>query len=80
MAGKVHGLLPHVAEDEIMSSDDDSSDSEESDVEVDVIREPVNPLEDGDVHVDQVDVHQLTDEQLRQQLTKACEAADQALA
>ena len=31
-----YALLPHVAEDEIASSDDDSSDSEESDIEVDV--------------------------------------------
>ena len=48
--------MPHVAEDEITISDDESSDSEESDVEVHDAREPVPPPVDGEVAVDELDV------------------------
>ena len=43
MAEKAYALLPHVAEDEIASSDDHSSDSEDSDVAVDAVRVTVPP-------------------------------------
>ena len=78
IAGKVHALLPHVAEDEIRSDSEESSEepSEESDVEVDVVCVPAVPLVDGDVLVDELDVYQLTDEQLLQRLAETCEAAD----
>ena len=72
MAEKVHML--HVAEDEITSSNDDSSDSEELDVEVDGVRVPVAPLVDADVPVDELDVSQLTDEQVLQRLAEASKA------
>ena len=63
MAEKGTRSLPKVAEDEIEISDDDSSDSEESYVEVHVVRGPVPPPVDGEVAVDELDGNQLTDEQ-----------------
>ena len=51
MAGKVHALLPHVADDEITSRNPNSSDSEQPDIEVDVIRVPAPPVVDGEVRV-----------------------------
>ena len=71
--------MPHVAEDEIASSDDDTFDSEDSDVEVDVACVSMPPPLDGEVPVDELDVYQLTDEQLLQRLAEACEHFCQAL-
>ena len=56
-----YALLPHVAEDEIASSDDDSSDSEGSVIEVDGVRVPAPPAVGGEVRADELDVYQLTD-------------------
>ena len=44
MAAKGHALLHDVFEGEISGSDAASPDSEESDVEVDVVRGPLGPL------------------------------------
>ena len=69
---KIHASLRDLVEDEVLSGDDEPSNSEDSDVDVDVARAPVAPLVDGGVPVDQLDAHQLTDEQLLQRLTEAC--------
>ena len=47
MAGKVHSLLRDLVEDEILSSDGDSLHSGASDVEVDVLCDPMAPLFHG---------------------------------
>ena len=57
ITGKVHAFLPHVAEDEIASSDDGSLDSEESNIELVVVCVPAPPTVDGDVCVDESDVY-----------------------
>ena len=69
---KIHGSLRDLVEDDVLSGDDEPSNSEESEVDVDVVRAPVAPLVDGGVPVDQLDAHQLTDGQLLQRLAEAC--------
>ena len=48
-----HALLPHVAEDGIPIGDGDSSDSEESEIDVCVVHESVAPPVDDEAAVDE---------------------------